>query len=318
MPFRTLLALAALSLLPFVKASPTSVGQGLLEPLQALEQTCPASYVEGYCLRVPGTVISVAGRIFDLQPDLIPAPWRDGPELGLSTDIEEQATALHLVPRGNDQVLLVLQPRSVAATAATVVGPTIPTPFTIDNPGNHYFVVLDANAAPVTNIQALPGGTYTMITSGAGRVTQRSTLIVASGGLTRLSVPRLSPAVVKPGTAQLTLPQVSGYVFLLYTSGRTPILDVSELRSGYYDVLSFLNGVPGPAAYLQELQAGSTTSLQFNGAFSPTTTVATPVVAPASPPSVTTAPSSGTSGMCYVNGYRRSNGTYVSGYYRRC
>jgi hypothetical protein len=34
------------------------------------------------------------------------------------------------------------------------------------------------------------------------------------------------------------------------------------------------------------------------------------------PPVITTTPSTG--GLCYVRGYRRSNGTYVSGYYRRC
>lgn len=32
-------------------------------------------------------------------------------------------------------------------------------------------------------------------------------------------------------------------------------------------------------------------------------------------PSITPAPSAG---LCWVNGYRRSNGTYVNGYWRRC
>lgn len=37
--------------------------------------------------------------------------------------------------------------------------------------------------------------------------------------------------------------------------------------------------------------------------------IANPYVAPPAPSN---------SGQCYVRGYRRSNGTYVSGYWRRC
>ncbi|SFU29278.1 DUF4214 domain-containing protein [Pseudoduganella namucuonensis] len=39
-------------------------------------------------------------------------------------------------------------------------------------------------------------------------------------------------------------------------------------------------------------------------------TAETPVTAPVTPPTTT--------GKCWVNGYRRSNGTYVSGYWRKC
>ncbi len=107
----------------------------------------------GICVRVSGDAVAVAGRIFTTFPALLPNPWRDGPEGGLSTDIEAGATTLSVVPRGDAQALLVLQPGTAAVAPAAAPLPA----FTIDNPTGSYFVILDGDQ-PVRDPAALKPG----------------------------------------------------------------------------------------------------------------------------------------------------------------
>lgn len=316
MTLRSWFALAALTLFPASLASPASVAGQLSRQLGGVAQACPAGYVEATCVRVPGGVVGVAGKISDALPALLVEPWRDGPEGGLSTDVEAKATTLHLVPRGDDQTLMVLQGRAVAAAPSPAAPVAAAEPFTVENPEGNYFIILNGNQ-PVTDPSSLRPGTYPMIVSGAGKATQRTTITVTESGWKRLTVPRLSSAPARADRAALQLPDVPGYVLIVYTGGGQPVLDLAELLPGYYDIRSFWQGAAGPVAFLQELKLGQQVRPQFTGSFSRITS--TPVLVAPAVPVVTPAPApSSSSGMCYVNGYRRSNGTYVSGYYRRC
>ncbi|GGL17661.1 hypothetical protein [Deinococcus radiotolerans] len=313
MTLRAWLTLAALTLPALAGATPATVAQQLAQGLGGLAQACPPAYPQASCVRVSGDAVAVAGRIFTTFPALLPNPWRDGPEGGLSTDIEAGATTLSAVPRGDAQALLVLQPGTAAVTPAAAPLPA----FTIDNPTGSYFVILDGDQ-PVRDPAALKPGTYPMIVSATGKATQRVSVTVPASGLTRLTIPTLYATPARADRAGLQLPLAPGYVFIVFTGGGTPVLDLADLLPGYYDVRSYWNGTVGPVAFLQEAKLGATLTPAFQGTFqtkvtaSPTFTAPTPVVTPSA------APASSTSGMCWVNGYRRSNGTYVSGYYRRC
>lgn len=320
MTLRAWLTLAALTLPSLSAATPATVAGQLAQALGGLPQTCPAPY-QGSCVRVTGDPVAVAGKIFTSFPALLPNPWRDGPEGGLSTDIEQGQTTLSVLPRGDAQALLLLQPSAAAAPAsAATPNATTPAPlpaFTIDNPTGSYFVILDGNQ-PVRDPQGLKPGTYPMIVSATGKTTQRVTVTVPASGLTRLTIPALYAAPARADRAGLQLPIAPGYVFLVFTGGGQPVLDLAELLPGYYDIRSYQSGVVGPVAYLQELALGRTLTPTFQGTFqrtvttAPTFTAPTPVVTPSA------APATSSGGQCWVNGYRRSNGTYVSGYYRRC
>ncbi|WP_221091562.1 hypothetical protein [Deinococcus aquaedulcis] len=308
---RLWLTLAALTLPSLGGATPASVAQQLAQTLGGVTQACPPAYPQASCVRVSGDMLTVASKIFTTFPALLPTPWRDGPEGGLSTDIEQGATTLLVIPRGDAQALLVLQASAPTATPA----PTHLTPFTIDNPAGSYFVILDGDQ-PVRDPAALKPGTYPMIVSASGKATQRVTLTVPATGLNRLTVPALNAAPTRADRAGLQLPVAPGYVFIVFTGGGTPVLDLADLLPGSYDVRSYLSGVVGPVAYLQELKLGTTLTPTFQGKFQTTVTAAPTFTAPVPVATPSAAPSS--SGMCWVNGYRRSNGTYVSGYYRRC
>lgn len=325
MTLRSWFVLMALALCPASLATPAWVAGQLSTQLGGIAQVCPPAYVEATCVQVSGGIVSVAGQISAVFPNLVPESWWDGPEGGLSTEVESEITTLHLVPQGEEQTLMILQSW---AAAAGLGGPT-PTavtagPFVVENPDGNYFVILNGDQL-VTDPSALPAGTYSMIVSGSGKATRQTTLTVPSSGWKRLTVPRLAAAPARADRAALQLPDAPGYVFVVYTGGGTPVLDLADMLPGYYDIRSFWQGEAGPVAYLQELKLGQLTRPQFRGTFSQSKATTPVLVAPSLPtvapvrPTVAPAPaSSGSSGMCYVNGYRRSNGTYVSGYYRRC
>jgi len=148
--------------------------------------------------------------------------------------------------------------------------------------------------------------------------TRRVTVTVPAAGLTRLTIPDLYAAPARADRAGLQLPIAPGYVFIVFTGGGQPVLDLAELLPGLYDIRSYRSGVVGPVASLQELTLGRTLTPAFQGTFqtavttAPTFTAPTPVFTPGA------APATSSGGQCWVNGYRRSNGTSVSGYYRRC
>lgn len=324
MTLRSWFVLMALTLFPASLATPASVAPQLSEQLGGIAQVCPPAYVEAACVQVPGGILSVAGQVFAL-PDLLLEPWRDGPEGGFSAEIEFEVTTLHLVPQGDEQTLMILQSKAAAAglggPATTAVAAI---PFVVENPDGNYFVILNGDQ-PVTDPSALSAGTYSMIVSGSGKATQRTILTIPSSGWKRLTVPRLAAVPARADRAALQLPDAPGYVFIVYTGDGTPVLDLADMLPGYYDIRSFWQGEAGPVAYLQELKLGQLTRPQFRGTFSQSKATTPVLVAPSLPtvapilPTVAPAPApSGSSGMCYVNGYRRSNGTYVSGYYRRC
>lgn len=309
MTLRAWLTLAALSVPIVASASPASVATQLVPALGGVAQACPAP-LQGSCVRVSGDVVAVAGKILSAFPTLLPAPWRDGPDGGLMTDIEAGATTLTVLPRGETQSLVVLQ-ASAAATSAPAALPT----FTIDNPTGSYFVILDGEQ-PVRDPAALKPGTYPMIVSATGKATQRVTVTVPASGLTRLSIPALNATPARADRAGLHLPVAPGYVFLVFTGGGKPVLDLADLLPGYYDVRSYWNGTVGPVAFLQEAKLGATLTPAFQGTFQTPVTASPTFTAPL--PVVTPSAATSSSGQCWVNGYRRSNGTYVSGYYRRC
>ncbi|MCD0170912.1 hypothetical protein [Deinococcus sp. 23YEL01] len=318
MNLRSWLTLATLTVLPMSLATPATVASQITQQLGGIAQACPPEYVEATCVRLQGGVVKVAGQVLGAFPTLLPEPWRDGPQGGLSTEVEANTATLHLVPRGEDQTLLILHSRTASLSPASATpATTTPEPFSIENPEDNYFVILSGDQ-PVKDPSTLPAGTYSMIVSGSGKATQRTTLTVPGSGWTRLMIPRLSTAPARVDRAALQLPDVPGYVFIVYTASGQPVLDLGDLLPGYYDVRSFWQGEAGPVAFLQELKPGQATRAQFTGTFSrgkaSTPAPVVPIV-----PTVTPAPAApGTSGMCWVNGYRRSNGTYVNGYYRRC
>lgn len=191
---------------------------------------------------------------------------------------------------------------------------------TVENPQGAYYVILDARNAPVRDLSRVRGGTYQLVVSGYGKATARQALSVPATGLGRLRLPTLAPGAVAPGTSGLVLPSVPGYLFLVQTASGEVVLDLSTLKPGFYDVFSYRpDGTVGPMAITRRVESGlvSTVPLTaFNTSFPgmPSVPLA-PVTQPAAPAA---SPSSGSSGRCWVNGYTRKNGTYVSGYYRSC
>lgn len=309
--------LTLLSLAATANASLLSLMSDLRGATGGIVQSCPATYEQSSCLRVDGTMISVVGKIEAGLPGLLPGSWRDGPEGGLSADIPSEGQVIHLVPRGEGQTLLVVQ---AITTKAPPVTPPPSKELTIENPQAAYFVVLDARNVPVRDLSSVRGGTYQLVVSGYGKATVRQTLIVPATGLGRLVLPSLTPGAMASGIGGLTLPSVPGYVFLVQTAGGDVVLDLSTLKPGYYDVFSYRpDGTVGPMAITQRVEAGTVSAVPlaaFNTSFPgmPSVPLA-PITQPAAPAA---SPSSGSSGQCWVNGYTRKNGTYVSGYYRRC
>jgi hypothetical protein len=214
-------------------------------------------------------------------------------------------------------MLLVLQPTSALPNA---VGPAFSSELTITNPQNSYVVMLDSLNRPVRDVRTLTAGTYTLITSRYGYATRTQPLQVGAGGLRQLTVPILT-AVQPPSTAgSLDLPAIPNYLFVVQTSGGQIVTDISALPPGTYDAFSYKDGTAGPVASFQRVVAGQLTAPAFNFAFggsgnSPIPSLYVQPTAPARP--ISTSPST-SSGQCWVNGYTRSNGTRVSGYYRRC
>jgi len=309
--------IALLSLATTANASLLSLMSDLRGATGGIAQSCPTTYEQSSCLRVDGTMISVVGKIEAGLPGLIPGSWRDGPEAGLSADIPGEARVIHLVPRGEGQTLLVVQ--GVAAKAPPVTLPPS-TEVTVENPQGAYYVILDARSAPVRDLSSVRGGTYQLVVSGYGKATTRQALSVPATGLGRLRLPTLAPGAVAPGTGGLVLPSVPGYLFMVQTASGEVVLDLSTLKPGFYDVFSYrLDGTAGPMAITQRVESGLVSAIPltaFNTSFPgmPSVPLA-PVTQPAAPAA---APSSGSSGRCWVNGYTRKNGTYVSGYYRSC
>lgn len=319
MRLRLLLA-AALCLQTSALASLDTVSQQLLSATGGIVQTCPDTYARAVCVRTEGSIIQTAGIIDKTLPSLLPVPWRDGPENGVSTDVPQENAVLHLVPRTAGQTLLILQAKG-AVTPAVSTSTSVPGTVTIENPEQIYVVVLDSANRPIKDLTSVRDGTYTIVYSAYGRKTQTQQLHVGSEGLRKLTAPRLAAAPASSTAGGLVLPSAPNYIFLVYTAGGVLVTDISDLRPGYYDVFSYLDGVAGPLAGSQTVISGRTAQLQFNGAFtgvaapSPAPLPVSTISAPAAQPAATPTPSSG---QCYVSGYRRSNGTYVSGYYRRC
>lgn len=183
----------------------------------------------------------------------------------------------------------------------------------IENPENNYVLVLDSSDQPVRDLTTVRNGEYRVITSNYARVTQTQRLTVGAEGLKQLTVPRLTPATPNPRTAQLVLPTAPGYIFVIVAANRTLVTNLSALPQGYYDIFSYKDGTGGPMAGMQFVQPGQHTIPQFSGAFVGGKTTMPETV---QSPSYTDPGSTG--GLCWVNGYTRLNGTFVSGYYRRC
>lgn len=319
MRLRLLLA-TALCLQTSALASLETVSQQLLSATGGIAQTCPSTYSQAVCGRADGSVIQTVRLIDKTFPTLLPTLWRDGPENGLSADMPQENAVLHLIPRTEGQTLMILQPKGTAAPAVSTSLPASGA-VTIENPEQAYIVVLDDTNRPVKDLSSVQEGTYTVVYSAYGRKTQTQQLKIGGEGLRKLTAPRLAAATASSTAGGLVLPTAPNYIFLVYTAGGVLVTDISDLRPGYYDVFSYLDGAAGPLAGSQTVVSGQTTRLQFNGTFAgaPTTT---PTVIPSSTISVPSyqpaATPSSSGGQCYVNGYRRSNGTYVSGYYRRC
>lgn len=314
---RALLVTSLLALTATALASIDSVAQQIASATGGVTQACPPEYAQSLCVRADGSIVRTAGVIDRTFPTLVAETWRDGPEQGISGDIPREGLTLHLIPRGDEQTLAVFQPIGAGAPAVAAVEPTIPGSVTIENPEDAYFVVLDGLNQPVRDLTTVRDGTYTIITSRSGSLTQRQQVRVGAEGLRTLTLPRLVSAPSNTATTGggLVLPTAPGYLFLVYTANRTLVLDLSDLPPGYYDVFSYRDGASGPLAGLQLVQAGQVTRPQFNGSF---TGGSTTTPAASSPTLSPTPPASSGGGQCWVNGYRRSNGTYVSGYYRRC
>lgn len=174
MTLRALLALVVLTLTSAF-ASPATVSVQLAQSLQGLPLACPEPYHDASCVWAAGSIIDVARRVSTLHPDLLPEPWREGPDGGLVTDIEGNTALLSLIPRGLEQVLIVVQ--STGTGTAVTPSPTgVPVvPVVLDNPDGRYVVLLTQDNLPVQNLSAVPAGTYTLITSGYAQVTQRLT-----------------------------------------------------------------------------------------------------------------------------------------------
>jgi hypothetical protein len=319
----TLLASAALALGTLAAASIDSVAQTLTTSLGGIVQTCPPGYAQGVCLRADGSVVQTAARIDALNPGLIPDLWRNGPEDGLSADIPSETALIHLLPQTENQVIVVLQPQGSATPAVTVVPAS--TDLIVENPENNYVVILDNANQPVRNWASVRDGTYTVIVSNYNRATHTQTLQVDKQGLKTLRVPKLSVKASPTEAGGLTLPSAPEYIFLILTASGNLVTDVSTLTPGYYDIFSYKAGEAGPLASLQRVQARQLTTLNFNSTFARPSSAVQPsptppaVVSPTySAPTAAPAPSAPSSGQCYVSGYTRKNGTYVSGYYRRC
>lgn len=319
----TLLASAALTLGTLAAASIDSVAQALTTSLGGISQACPPGYPQGVCLRADGTIVQTAARIDALNPGLIPDLWRNGPEEGLSADIPTETALIHLLPQAEKQVIVVLQPRGSVSPAVTAVPAS--TDLIVENPENNYVVILDDANQPVRNWSSVRDGTYTVIVSNYNRATHTQTLQVDKQGLKTLKVPKLSVKASPNEAGGLTLPSTPEYIFLILTASGNLVTDISTLAPGYYDIFSYKAGEAGPLASLQRVQAGQLTTLNFNSTFTrpsslvlPSSVSPTPALPTFSPPTAAPAPNAPSSGQCYVSGYTRKNGTYVSGYYRRC
>lgn len=315
MRLRALLVTSLLALPTVALASTDSVAQRIATVTSGIVQVCPPEYERSVCVRADDSVVKTAGVIKQALSALMPGAWRDGPEQGISGDIPTETLTLHLLPRGEGQTLTVIQPFGAATPPITGSNQHASTTVTIENPENAYFVVLDEQDQPVRDLTTVRNGTYTVITSSYGRATQRQQVKVDASGLKKLTLPRLAAAPSKATVGGLVLPTAPGYLFLVFTASGTLVLDLGDLQPGSYDLFSYRDGKVGPLAGAQEVKLGQVSRPQFNAAFVGSSA---PTPAVAAPASASPAPASSSGGQCWVNGYRRSNGTYVSGYYRRC
>lgn len=322
MNLRTLLVTSVLFGAATAFASLETVAQRVATATGGMVQACPAEYTKAVCVRAEGSVVRLAGIVDTALPTLVPGTWRDGPAEGVSGDIPSENAVLHLVPRGEGQVLAVVQakdgtvtaPAAAAAPAPLPVGTAVMSGVTVENGDNAYVVVLDSMDRPVRDLSMVREGVYTVVASRYGYKTQVQRLTVGPEGLKKLTVPRLVQTTPNTGAAALVLPVAPGYLFLVFTASGQLVTDLSALQPGYYDVFSYRDGQTGPLAGAQHLQAGQLTLPKFNGTFVGSVNAAPSAPAVAQP----SAPSSPSVGQCWVNGYTRKNGTRVSGYYRRC
>lgn len=182
MRFRPLLATSLMLLQTVAFASLNTASQQLVAATSGVVQACPPEYKQGVCMRAEGNIVTVAAKITDALPDLIPGLWRAGPEQGMSADVPSENAVLHLLPRGDGQSLAVFQPKGAVAPAATSIDPDTLTGVVIENPDNNYVVVLDSSKQPVRDLTTVRDGTYTVITSNYGRRTQTQRVTVGAGG----------------------------------------------------------------------------------------------------------------------------------------
>lgn len=250
-----------------------------------------------------------------MNPGLIPpALWHNGPESGTNNDIPGDDALIHLLPQPENQVIVVLQPRSSVTPPATTASEL--TDLIVENPENNDVVILDAANQPIRDWASVLDGTYTVIVGNYNRVTRIQTLNVDKQGLKTLKVPKLAIQSSLKATGRLILPQASEYIFLIFTASGGLVTDLSTLAPGYYDIFSYKLGEAGPLASLQLIQAGQLSNLRFNSAFeSSSSSTFAPSSSTYSSPAI---PSTSSGGQCYVSGYTRKDGIRVSGYYCRC
>jgi hypothetical protein len=185
-------------------------------------------------------------------------------------------------------------------------------------------LVLDPQGVAVSDVSTLPEGIYTVVFRLRDHADLSVAVAVWRGRVATVATPeqaaftRIALGSLEPGSA--------GHAFQGNLSAATALglndLDCRDFTSqseaqAYFDARGGSpsnnvdaldwnrNGIP--------CEVNETWALRSPRLPSPATGPA-----PAAPNTSPSPPSSPSTGMCWVNGYRRQDGTYVQGYWRRC
>lgn len=178
-------------------------------------------------------------------------------------------------------------------------------------PEGYYVVVENSVGAVITDLD-VPAGSYTATYSKVGFRSQRWSFVVTGGQRFRLSPPILvrDESVQVSVRLTLDLANARGLVLLFDSQGR-PVRDINDLRPGDYRVTFVGSGVKDTAMVSLGAEWDALVAVPA-WVYQP---LDSRVGIPVTP---STSPASSTSGMCWVNGYTKKNGTVVRGYWRRC